>query len=120
MVVVSDKILRVIAPFGKPATTAELSKLSLQEQALERKIREMKASSRPGEASFEPEIQKLKDALRAVQKKIEPLKDQLEELKAQEDTEAEARAAARETALRKGENPYTQLLKIDLTSIGKK
>ncbi len=37
---------------------------------------------------------------------MEPLKAQLEELREQEDKEAEASAAAREAALRKGENPY--------------
>ncbi|GGF82393.1 hypothetical protein GCM10007301_48110 [Azorhizobium oxalatiphilum] len=118
MVVVSDKILRIVSPFGKPATTAALNKLSLQEKSLERQILEMKSSA--GAADIQPEIQRLEDALRAVRDEMKPLKAQLEELKEQEEKEAEAGAVAREAALRKGENPYAQLSKVDLTSIVKK
>lgn len=120
MVVISDKILRIVAPSGRPATTAALYKLNLQEKALERQISELKSSSGTGGADVQEEIRKLETKLSEIQKKKEPLKAQLEELREQEDKEAEASAAAREAALRKGENPYAHPLKIDLTSIDRK
>lgn len=117
MVVVADKILRIIGPTGRPATNAELSKLTLKEKALEGQLRELKRATGADDAGLQQEIRKLEDAIKDVRKKMEPLKAQLEELNAQEEKEAEARAAAR-AAQNKTGNPYVPLLKTDLTSLG--
>ncbi|MGU3494142.1 hypothetical protein ACLBXM_08870 [Xanthobacteraceae bacterium A53D] len=120
MVVVSDKILRIVAPSGRPATTAALYKLLLKEKALERQISEMKGASRTSEANLQAGLRRLENALKDVQKQMEPLKAQLQELKEQEDKEAEAQAVVREAALRKGKDPHTLLSQIDLASLGRK
>ncbi|MBA4789007.1 MAG: hypothetical protein AB1698_16455 [Pseudomonadota bacterium] len=114
MVVVADKILRIIGPTGRPSTTAELSKLSLKEKELERQLRDVKGTRATDEAAQRAEIRKLEDALKAVQKAMEPLKKQLEELNKQEEKEAAVRAAARSVA----SNPYAPILRTDLTKLG--
>lgn len=117
MVVVSDKVLRIVAPNGRPATTAALAKLTQQEKGLERQLSEAKADRSGDDASRQAEIRRLETAIKEVQKQMEPLKAQLEELKKQEDKEAEARAVNREAKLT-GRNPYTTLMKTDLTTLG--
>lgn len=117
MVVVADKILRIIAPSGRPATNAELSKLTLREKSLESQLREVKSATGMDDATRQQEIRKLEDAIKEIQKKMEPLKAQLEELKAQEEKEARASEAARAARNNAG-NPYAPILKTDLTSLG--
>lgn len=117
MVVVSDKILRIVAPSGRPATSAALAKLAQQEKGLERQLGEAKADRSLDEAGRQQEIRRLEAALKEVRKQMEPLKAQLEELKAQEDKEAEARAVLKE-ARQTGRSPYTRLLTADLSKLG--
>lgn len=114
MVVVADKILRIVGPSGRPATTAALSKLTLREKELQRQLQEVKGTAGTDAAAQQQDIRRLEDAIKEVQKAMEPLKKQLEELKAQEQKEADARAAARAVAA----NPYAPILKTDLTTLG--
>lgn len=118
MVVVADKVLRIVGPSGKPATAAALNKLSLQEKALEQQLREVKGAGGMDAATRQQEVRKLEDAIKEVQKKMEPLKAQLEELRAQEEKEARASTAAR-SAQAKANNPYAPVFKADLTTLGK-
>ncbi|WP_127090803.1 hypothetical protein [Aquabacter cavernae] len=118
MVVVADKILRIVGPTGKPATTAALNKLVLRENQLEAQLAEVKSARGTDEAAQQQEIRKLEEALKEVRKTMESLKAQLEELRAQEEKEGNVRSAARE-ALSKAGNPYAPLFKADLTSLSK-
>lgn len=102
MVVVADKILRIIGPTGRPSITAALSKLVVRERALEGQLREEKSAARPDDAAAQAEIRAKEDALREVRKKIEALKAQMAELDAQEKKEARAAQAVREVQAKTG------------------
>lgn len=116
MVVVSDKILRIVGPSGRPAMTSALAKLTQQEKGLERQLSEAKADRSMNDDARQQEIRRLETVLKEVRKQMEPLKAQLEAIKAQEDKEAEARAVVKE-ARQTGRNPYTRLLTADLSKL---